>query len=286
MSFITGDPLRDPTQHSRNLRVGSPTIRLCSALRSYKPHCALLASHVFHDPTNIIPCSCQNTHLLKDLLRIPRCARRPLLLQNPFKFVIHGAKRTHVVKYRRNATSNIAPYDLLMVNASQTIELDARGQHPDCLPAFAVLPQVVSTLRRVCRFRSSLLSVLPSHRVSRLLDPCCQGGSDAPEPNCEDGCCPGPNPSCNLDTPSVECDRGKRRFRCASIQVPKITHVLVLQVYKTIAAPIVLLREAIPNVDKMTQMLIHWPRTVITALNVSRRAVRDVVKHVLLIPSG
>lgn len=149
------------TQHSRNRWVGSPTIRLYSALHSYKPHCTLLASHVFHDPTNIIPCSCQNTHILKDLLRIPPCARRPLLLQDPFKFVIHGAKQTHVVKYRRNATFNIAPYGVLMVNASQTIELHARGQHPDRLPAVAVLLQVVSTLRRVCCFRSSLLSVLP-----------------------------------------------------------------------------------------------------------------------------
>jgi len=66
----------------------------------------------------------------------------------------------------------------------------------------------------------------------------------------------------------------------------KITHVLVLQAYKTIAAPTVLLREAIPNVDKMTPMLIHYPKKMITAPNVSRRTVRSVVKHVLLIPSG
>ena len=129
-----------------------------------KPHDTLLGSHVFHKPINITPCPCQNTHMLKDPLRIPLFARHQLLLLllNPFKFVIHGAKRTHVVKYRRDAAFSIAPYRVLMVIASQTIGLDARGQHQDRLPAVAVLLQVASTLRTVCCFRSSLLSLLPS----------------------------------------------------------------------------------------------------------------------------
>ena len=60
-------------------------------------------------------------------------------------------------------------------------------------------------------------------------------------------------------------------------------HVLFLHACKAIAAPTVLpSREALPDVDKMTPMLIHWPRKMI----LSPETIRNVVKHVLLVPPG
>jgi hypothetical protein len=176
---------------------------------------------VFYDPTHIIHYPCKNTHILKDLLWIPPLARRPLLPLNPFRLVIPSAKPTHVVKYHRNATFNIAPYNMLLANASQTVKVVVRRQHLDRLPDVAVLLQVVSTRRRVYCFRSSPRSMFPYHSVSRLLDPCCQDDSNTNKPSCEDGCCPGPSPPCNLDTPSVECHQGTKRFSYVNIQVSK-----------------------------------------------------------------
>ena len=74
--------------------------------------------------------------------------------------MIHGAKGTRVVKYRGNASSNIAPYGTLLAIVPQTAKVDARSQRLNCLLAVATL--LVSTGRKVRLSKSSLLSVLRS----------------------------------------------------------------------------------------------------------------------------
>lgn len=82
----------------------------------------------------------------------------------PSPIVMHGAKGTHVVKSRRNARFNIAPYGILLAIVSQTVKVDARGQRLDRLPSVAA--PLVSTERKARCFRSSLLSPFPlSSRV-------------------------------------------------------------------------------------------------------------------------